>query len=150
MAKKATKSARYRGKVMKKVAKREKGGELSCKGCAGRCLNEKDCSGEVIQPRMGRKRQFCCLNCKMREMSRRYYRRHYVQTAKTLSRVLELDDHNRLIEGHKAAGHEGGRCKERIQGRKGSCLVLARLVDDRREFKGLERKMEKMIGEART
>ena len=124
--------------------------KLSCKGCAGRCLNEDSCSGEVIRRKMGRPRTFCCLNCKSREMSRRYFRRHYVREAKLRSKVLDLDDLNRLIEGHKVAGHEGQRCKQRIMGRKASCLLLARLIDNRREFRGLDRTIEAAIAAART
>ena len=124
--------------------------KLSCKGCAGRCLNDKDCSGEVVRSRMGRPRQFCCIKCKMREMSRRYYRRQYVPSAKMLSKVFELKDHSRLIEGHKKAGHEGQRCKQRIMGRQNSCPILARLIDNRREFRGLDRTIEAAIAVART
>lgn len=115
-----------------------------CQGCGGDCPN---CDGTVQQTQgSGRPRKHCCYNCRGRQSARNYYRRNFKALTPEEKRKDDSKDLARMIDGHKRAGHDGEPCPKPMMGSEDSCRVLARLMDDLREEKGLNRMFEEMTG----
>lgn len=119
-----------------------------CKGCGGDCPN---CGGVVNQSKFaGKPKEYCCLGCKGRATSRDHYRRNYEKqddTGRKTAVMRDARDFNRLVEAHKRKGHDGGPCPAPVVPAPGGCLVLAVLMDDQREARGLNRMVEEICKE---